>query len=88
MERLKIMPLAVACGAVWSLGVLFLGIAAAFGWGTGLVEPLASLYLGYGAGFLPAVIGAVWAFVDGAIAGALVAAIYNLVAGATRTGAA
>lgn len=89
MERLKIIPLAVSCGAVWSLGVLFLGIAAAFGWGAGLVEPLGSLYLGYGPGFLPAVTGALWALVDGAIAGALIAAIYNLAArSGTKAGAA
>ncbi|MDH3230496.1 MAG: bacteriophage holin [Alphaproteobacteria bacterium] len=81
MERLKIIPLAVAFGAVWALGVLFLAFAAAFGWGTALVELLASLYLGYEASFLGGVIGALWAFVDGAIAGALIALVYNLAAG-------
>jgi len=80
MQKLRIIPLAIACGAVWALGVLFLGIAASFGWGTALVEALGSLYLGYGPGVLPAIIGALWAIVDGAIAGALVAAIYNVAA--------
>jgi len=80
MERLRIIPLAVAVGAVWALGVLLLGWAAAFGWGTALVDMLASLYLGYGASFVGGIIGALWAIVDGAIAGALIAAIYNLAA--------
>ena len=80
MERLRIIPLAVAVGAVWALGVLFLALAAMFGWGTALVELLGSLYLGYDASVLGGIIGALWAIVDGAIAGALIALIYNVVA--------
>jgi len=80
MDKLRIIPLAVAFGAVWALGVLFLGWAAAFGWGTALVEMMGSLYLGYGASFLGGIVGALWAFVDGAIAGALIAVIYNVAA--------
>jgi len=88
MEKLKIIPLAAATGAVWGGGVLLLGWAAAFGWGAMLVEALASLYIGYGASFLGGIIGGLWAFVDGAIAGALIAAIYNLAAGNPAKGAA
>lgn len=80
MEKLKIIPLAVAFGAVWALGMLFLGWAATFGWGTALVELMASLYVGYEASFLGGIVGALWAFVDGAIAGALIAVVYNVVA--------
>jgi hypothetical protein len=80
MEKLRIIPLAVAFGAVWAFGMLFLAWAAAFGWGTALVELMGSLYIGYGASFLGGIIGALWAFVDGAIAGALIALIYNVVA--------
>lgn len=80
MEKLRIIPLAVALGAVWALGILFVAWAAAFGWGTALVELMASLYIGYGPGFLGGIVGALWAFVDGAIAGALIAVIYNAVA--------
>lgn len=89
MERMKIAPLAISLGAVWALGVLFLGWAAALGWGAALVNVLGSLYLGYNASFVGGIIGGVWAFVDGAIAGALIAAIYNLAARpGTKAGAA
>ena len=84
MEKLRIIPLAVAFGTIWALGILVLAWAAAFGWGTALVELLGSLYLGYDASFLGGLIGALWAIVDGAIAGALIAVIYNAVARAGK----
>ena len=84
MEKLRIIPLAVAFGTVWALGILVLAWAAAFGWGAALVELMASLYIGYGPGFLGGLVGALWAFVDGAIAGALIAVIYNVVARAGK----
>ena len=80
MEKLRIIPLAVAFGAVWALGMLVLALAAAFGWGTALVALMGSLYVGYDASFLGGIVGALWAFVDGANAGALIALIYNAVA--------
>lgn len=80
MNKCQPVALGVAIGATWALGVLFLGFTAMFGWGAALVPPLASLYLGYAASIVGAIIGAVWAFVDGFIAGAVVAWIYNLVA--------
>jgi len=80
MEKLRIIPLAVAFGAVWALSVLTAGWTAAFGLGTAFVEMAASFYIGYGPSFLGALIGALWAFFDAAIAGALIAVIYNVVA--------
>lgn len=81
MDRLKIVPLAVALGATWALGILFVGWAASFGWGVGPVDVMSSLYIGYGPSFLGGIIGAVWAFVDGAIGGAIIALLYNALAG-------
>jgi hypothetical protein len=80
MEKCNIKALAVAIGVLWAIYVLFLGWIAAFGWGRELVTVLSSLYMGYKPTFLGGIIGGIWAFVDGAIAGAIIAWVYNLVA--------
>jgi hypothetical protein len=80
MEKCNVKALAVAIGALWALYVLFLGWMAAFGWGRELVTVLSSLYIGYRASFFGGIIGGIWAFIDGAVAGAIIAWVYNLVA--------
>jgi undecaprenyl pyrophosphate phosphatase UppP len=60
--------------------VFFIGITAMFGWGNALVAALASLHLGYSASIVGAIIGAIWAFVDGLVAGVIVAWLYNMMA--------
>jgi hypothetical protein len=80
MEKCNVKALAVAIGALWALYVLFLGWMAAFGWGRELVTVLSSLYIGYNASFFGGIIGGIWAFIDGAVAGAIIAWVYNLVA--------
>jgi hypothetical protein len=79
---MKLQPLAfgVAIGLVWAIGVFFAGIAAMFHWGNAFVDVLASFYLGYGASIVGAIIGALWAIVDGFVAGYVIAWIYNRVA--------
>ncbi|MDE1970609.1 MAG: bacteriophage holin [Patescibacteria group bacterium] len=72
--------LGVALGVLWALYVFFAGIFAMYGWGSALVALLSSFYLGYGASFAGALIGAVWAFVDGFVAGAIIAWVYNKIA--------
>jgi len=79
-NRIQPLPLGIAVGVLWAIYVFFAGIVAMFGWGVALVDVLASLYLGYGASIVGAIIGAVWAFVDGIIAGVVVAWVYNMVA--------
>jgi hypothetical protein len=80
MNDCRPLALGVAIGVLWAIYVFVVGITAMFDWGTALVEALASLYIGYGASVIGAIIGAVWAFVDGFIAGVVIAWIYNLVA--------
>jgi hypothetical protein len=80
MNNCQPLALGVAIGVLWAIYVVFVGIAAMFGWGNAIVDALASLYIGYGASIIGAIIGAVWAFVDGFIAGVVIAWIYNLVA--------
>ncbi|RME31621.1 hypothetical protein D6789_02130 [Candidatus Woesearchaeota archaeon] len=74
---LDIKAFALAGGTLWGLGVCFLGIIAMFGWGASLVTVLSSLYRGYDASVLGAVIGGLWGFADGAVGCALFAWLYN-----------
>ncbi len=80
--KISVKGLALGLGVMWSLGILCLGWAAAlFGWGNRLVETIGSVYLGYRPSFLGAIIGAIWAFFDGALGGAILALVYNAVCG-------
>lgn len=78
--KLQPFALGIALGLLWAACVFFAGIAAMFDWGVAMVNALGSFYLGYGPSVLGAIIGAIWAFVDGLVAGALIAWIYNAVA--------
>ncbi|MDE2001266.1 MAG: bacteriophage holin [Patescibacteria group bacterium] len=82
MNKCQPVALGVAIGSLWALYVFLLVPAALWfgGWGAGLVAPLASLYLGYGLSLGGAVIGALWAFGDGFLAGVVIAWIYNKMA--------
>ena len=52
-------------------------MATFFGWGRVIVQVLASLYIGYSPTFVGTIAGAVWAFVDGFVAGIMIAWLYN-----------
>jgi hypothetical protein len=74
LGRLGVMSFGVACGITLAVAVFILAMATAmFGWGIGVVQVLSTLYIGYE----PSFVGAVWAFVDGFIGGAVLAWIYN-----------
>ncbi len=76
--RLGVISFGLAAGIVWSLFVFVVGIAATlFEWGILVVKVLSSLYIGYMPSFVGSIAGAVWAFVDGFVAGALLAWLYN-----------
>ena len=81
MNTCKPVPLGVAIGVLWAVYVFVIGITAMFGWGTAIVQTLASLYIGYGPSIGGAIIGAIWGFVDGFIAGVVIAWLYNRMAG-------
>jgi len=80
MNKIQPVALGVAIGVLWAIYIFFAAIFAMFGWGVALVETMASLYIGFAATLLGAIIGAIWAFVDGFVAGVVIAWIYNLVA--------
>lgn len=76
-EELDPWALAASLGIVCVVFVVFIGIAASFGWGEELVPLISSIYIGFDSTVVGILIGAVWAFVDGVIGGALIAALYN-----------
>lgn len=75
---LHILSFGLAVGVTWALGIFILGIINLFGtWGIALIEPMASIYIGYTATFIGSFIGAIWAFIDGFIGGIILAWLYN-----------
>ena len=77
MKKIDVKAVTLSIGVTWAIGALLLGWIAAFGWGTCLVQGLSSLYIGFRPGFFGGIIGAIWAFVDGAITGFLIGSFYN-----------
>ncbi len=80
MNKCHPIALGVSLGILWSVYVVFIGITAMFGWGNALLLTISSLYIGYGASVIGIIIGALWAFTDGFIAGVVIAWIYNQIA--------
>ncbi len=80
--RLNVLALACAAGLVWGGGVLIVAVAHAVwpDYGGAFLEVIASIYPGYqitpGLGSI--VSGTLYALVDGAVCGALLALLYNL----------
>ena len=78
LSKLNELCLGLAIGIACAVYVLFIGVLAwLFGWGYSVVEVLSSLYIGYNASLLGAMVGAIWAFVYGFIAGVVIAWLYN-----------
>lgn len=77
-RTLGVISFGLALGLVAAIYVFILGIVASlFGWGVPVAVSLASLFIGFGPSFVGAIAGAVWAFVNGLIAGVLIAWFYN-----------
>jgi hypothetical protein len=74
----------MALGLTWGVAVLALGLIGVVGWGRPMIDVLGSLYVGFGPTLRGSVIGGAWAFVDGAVAGVVVAWLYNRVSGTER----
>ena len=82
--KLNVKAFALACGLVWGVGLFLLTwwIIALDG-ATGEITFLGRIYRGYNISPVGSIVGLVWALIDGAIAGAIFAWLYNLIA--TRT---
>jgi hypothetical protein len=79
--RLSVKACAGACGAVWGAGVLACGLInlASPGYGRGFLKMLQSVYPGFrfSRTVSDVLVGAGYAVLDGATAGALYAVLYN-----------
>jgi len=81
--------MAIAAGALWGGGVLFVGLVnlAIPSYGLSFLQMLSSVYPGFHASRTmgDVLTGTGYAFVDGAIKGLLFSWLYNLSAGRSRT---
>ncbi len=78
--KLDAARLGIALGIVWGGGCLLLGwAAAAFGWGTPIVELAGTLYIGFAPTPAGGLAGGLWGLADGLIGGLLIAWIYNVI---------
>lgn len=80
----SIKGLALTTGLLWAASVLLLGVINMIwpSYGTAAIGVLQSLYPGYAntTGFVGVIVGTLYAAVDGAIAGAVFAWLYNRMA--------
>jgi hypothetical protein len=87
--RLSAKGLAAALGILWGGAVLFVGIInlGAQNYGVDFLRLMASVYPGFNASGTVAdvLVGTLYGLVDGAIAGALTAWLYNVFAGRVAT---
>jgi phosphotransferase system glucose/maltose/N-acetylglucosamine-specific IIC component len=78
--KLSIKALTLAGAILWGAAVFLIGIAHLIwpSYGTAMLEAAASIYPGYTVGgFGSVIVGTVYALLDGAIAGAVFAWLYN-----------
>jgi drug/metabolite transporter (DMT)-like permease len=82
--KLNIKAFALACGLIWGLGLFLLTwwIIAIEGV-TEEVTFIGRIYRGYNITPPGSFIGLIWAFIDGAIGGAIFAWLYNLISSRT-----
>jgi hypothetical protein len=84
--KLNVKAFAIACGLIWGGCALVFGLwASFFAPAAGVVDFLGQFYIGYAAGFVGAIIGLVWGFIDAAIGGLILAWLYNLLVGKFAT---
>lgn len=82
--KLNVKAMALAAGVLWGLALLLVGLANLVweGYGVDFLELAASVYPGYtgAASLWQVIVGTLYGLVDGAIAGAVLAWLYNLCA--------
>ncbi len=76
-HRLCPKSLALSIGIVWGFAILITGWLAMTGWGYQFVDVLSSVYTGYGASFVGAIVGGIWAFFVGALLGWGIGCMHN-----------
>lgn len=88
--RMDVRALAITLALVWGGAMLVAGLAHLLWppYGQAFLDVIASIYPGYEVGgFGTVIVGTLYALVDGAVCGAIVAAVYNGLARAPSTSA-
>jgi len=82
--RFNMVALAITAGVIWGAAILLVSLANLVwpAYGSALLDVAASVYPGYkpGTGFGSVITGTLYALVDGSIAGAIFAWLYNFAA--------
>lgn len=79
--RLNVKAFGLTCGIIWGLGLFLLTWwIIAFEGATGDVTLIGRVYRGYNISPIGSFIGFIWALIDGLIAGAILALLYNFIA--------
>lgn len=76
--RLSVIGLALGLGITWGIYQVIVGWTSMLNWGNAYVSVMSSIYIGFEPSFLGAIIGGIWAFANGLIAGALISWFYNI----------
>lgn len=77
MQKLSVKALGLAFGIFWAVCIFLLGISGMFGFGETFVALISRVYLWYDISIIGAIIGAIWAFIDAFVCGAILAWLYN-----------
>lgn len=76
--KLSVIGLGLSGGVFWGLSMIVAGWTSMFNWGNAFVKVMASIYIGYEPSFIGAIVGGIWGFGDGFLAGILLAFFYNV----------
>jgi len=79
--KLAVVPLGLAFGILWGLGILITGIVTTWhgAWGMDFITAMGSVYVGYTNTYLGSLVGGLWGFVDGFVGGVIFAWLYNCI---------
>lgn len=76
--KLSVIGFALGGAIYWGLSMVCAGWTSIFGWGNAFVSTMSSIYIGYEPSFIGGIIGGIWGFADGFIAGGVLAFFYNM----------
>lgn len=79
--KLSIKAMALTCSTIWGLSIAIVGIANLIwpSYAVAFLDVISSVYPGYqaGTGFGSVIVGTLYAAIDGAVGGVLLAGLYN-----------
>jgi hypothetical protein len=81
MNRIDVKALGLTLGIVWGAAMFLLGlINMGRILGSGIIQAMSTLYVGYSPTIPGSIIGGIWGFLDAGIGGVVIAWLYNKLA--------